>query len=192
MSRTTTKAHPGRILPAPGAKRAGRILFVGSGPGDPELLTVRARTVIANATTAYIDPDVPAAVVNLIGSAHREEPAADNRRAKSPLPEVRAERASKGADSTDTENSTAPVDSDETTDDADAIVHPALGDPTEVAKTLVAAAKAGDDVVRVVSGDPLTTDSVLTEVNAVARTSIAFEVLPGLPAASVVPSYAGM
>ena len=43
-----------------------------------------------------------------------------------------------------------------------------------------------------VSGDPLTTDSVLGEVNAVARTSIAFEVLPGLPAASVVPSYAGM
>ena len=64
MSRTK-KANPGR---------AGRILFVGSGPGDPDLLTVRARTVIASATTAFIDPDVPAAVVAMIGSAHRDEP----------------------------------------------------------------------------------------------------------------------
>ncbi|NED65973.1 hypothetical protein G3I15_34110, partial [Streptomyces sp. SID10244] len=28
----------------------GRILFVGSGPGDPDLLTVRARNVIEKAT----------------------------------------------------------------------------------------------------------------------------------------------
>ena len=67
MSRTK-KANPGRIL------------FVGSGPGDPDLLTVRARTVIVNATTAYIDPDVPSTVVSLIGSAHREDPAPNTRR----------------------------------------------------------------------------------------------------------------
>lgn len=190
MSRTTKKSNPGRIL------------FVGSGPGDPDLLTVRARTVIAHATTAYIDPDVPAAVVSLIGSAYRAEPTPDNRRSSkkpagaddAPADGVAKDGAVKdGAAKDDAANKDAAANGPEATaDEPDSPVHPALGDPAEVAKTLVAAAKAGDDVVRVVSGDPLTTDSVLGEVNAVARTSVAFEVLPGLPAASVVPSYAGM
>ena len=101
--------------------------------------------------------------------------------------------AKDGAAKDDAANKDAAANGPEATaGEPDSPVHPALGDPAEVAKTLVAAAKAGEDVVRVVSGDPLTTDSVLGEVNAVARTSIAFEVLPGLPAASVVPSYAGM
>ena len=190
MSRTTKKSNPGRIL------------FVGSGPGDPDLLTVRARTVIAHATTAYIDPDVPAAVISLIGSAYRAEPTPDNRRSTkkpagaddAPADGVAKDGAVKdGAAKDDAANKDAAANGPEATaDEPDSPVHPALGDPAEVAKTLVAAAKAGDDVVRVVSGDPLTTDSVLGEVNAVARTSVAFEVLPGLPAASVVPSYAGM
>ena len=60
----------------------GRILFVGAGPGDPDLLTVRARSVLTNATIAYIDPDVPPGVVDLIGSAHRPEVAPTPRRTK--------------------------------------------------------------------------------------------------------------
>ena len=49
-------------------------------------------------------------------------------------------------------------------------MRPALGDPAEVAKTLANEAKAGADVVRLVAGDPLSVDSVITEVNAVAKT----------------------
>ncbi|MCZ4536595.1 bifunctional uroporphyrinogen-III C-methyltransferase/uroporphyrinogen-III synthase [Gordonia terrae] len=181
MSRTK-KANPGRIL------------FVGSGPGDPDLLTVRARTVITNATTAYIDPDVPAPVVSLIGSAHRDEPAADTRRstkkAEKPADDAASTPAAPADDSQAAGDEAGATDAGQT--DEEAVVRPALGDPAEVAKTLVAAARNGDDVVRVVAGDPLTTDSVLAEVNAVARTMVTFEVLPGLPAASVVPSYAGM
>ncbi|MFW0788638.1 uroporphyrinogen-III synthase [Gordonia sp. CPCC 205333] len=155
----------------------GRILFVGAGPGDRELLTVRARDVIAHATTAFIDPDVPAAVVELIGEAYRPDPTESRRSTRKT--EARKDEAVEGAEA-------EPIEEPAYT------VHPALGDPAEVAKTLVAAAKAGDDVVRVVAGDPLTTNSVLAEVTAVARTSIVFEVLPGLPAGAVVPSYAGM
>ncbi|NMO03903.1 bifunctional uroporphyrinogen-III C-methyltransferase/uroporphyrinogen-III synthase [Gordonia sp. TBRC 11910] len=155
----------------------GRILFVGAGPGDPELLTVRARDVIAHATVAFIDPDVPAPVVDLIGSAYRPDPA-ENRR---------------GTRRTDTRKGDAADEATESDVEEPAYtVHPALGDPAEVAKTLVTAARNGDDVVRVVAGDPLTTNSVLAEVTAVTRTSVVFEVLPGLPAGSVVPSYAGM
>ncbi|SDU61880.1 uroporphyrinogen-III synthase [Gordonia westfalica] len=178
MSRTK-KANPGRIL------------FVGSGPGDPDLLTVRARTVIINATTAYIDPDVPAAVVSLIGSAHREEPAPNTRRSTKKADKTADDKVdADGTDAADTAADAPAPEADKA--DEESVVRPALGDPTEVAKTLVAAARNGDDVVRVVAGDPLTTDSVLAEVNAVARHSVTFEVLPGLPAASVVPSYAGM
>ena len=49
--------------------RPGRITFVGSGPGDPGLLTTRAATVLANAALVFTDPDVPEAVLALIGKA---------------------------------------------------------------------------------------------------------------------------
>ena len=49
-------------------QRPGRITFVGSGPGDPGLLTTRARTVLANAALIFTDPDVPEAVLALCGS----------------------------------------------------------------------------------------------------------------------------
>ena len=48
--------------------KPGRIMFVGSGPGDPGLLTTRARTVLANAALVFTDPDVPEAVLALVGS----------------------------------------------------------------------------------------------------------------------------
>ncbi len=46
----------------------GRILFVGSGPGDPALLTVHARDVLAAATLAFTDPDVDKGVTVLVGT----------------------------------------------------------------------------------------------------------------------------
>ena len=71
-------------------------------------------------------------------------------------------------------------------------IRPALGDPAEVAKTLVTEARTGADVVRLVSGDPLSVDSVITEVNAVARSHLHFEIVPGLSASDAVPTYAGL
>ncbi len=61
-------------------------------------------------------------------------------------------------------------------------IRPALGDPAEVAKTLATEARTGVDVVRLVAGDPLSVDSVITEVNALTRTHLPFEIVPGLPA----------
>ena len=47
--------------------RPGRITFVGSGPGDPGLLTTKAAAVLTNAALVFTDPDVPEPVLALIG-----------------------------------------------------------------------------------------------------------------------------
>lgn len=147
--------------------KPGRIAFVGSGPGDPGLLTARARAVLANAALVFTDPDVSPAVLKTVG--------ADLPPTVGPAPE------SVSADGTVPAVMACGPD-----------IRPALGDPTEVARILAAEAKTGVDVVRLVAGDPLSSDSVSTEVNAVARTNLAFEIVPGLPATAAVPTYAGL
>ncbi|MDN6386415.1 MAG: SAM-dependent methyltransferase, partial [Corynebacterium sp.] len=44
----------------------GRVLFVGAGPGNPELLTVRAREILENTSRVWVDPAVTAAVRGII------------------------------------------------------------------------------------------------------------------------------
>ena len=163
--------------------KPGRITFVGSGPGDPGLLTTRARTVLANAALVFTDPDVPEAVLALAGSElpppSGPEPAAEppaRRATVTRMPTVRSRRelAAAGRDAGGPD------------------IRPALGDPAEVAKTLAAEARTGVDVVRLVAGDPLSVDAVITEVNALARTQLNFEIVPGLPDTTAVPTYAGL
>ncbi len=126
----------------PAPPRPGRIAFVGSGPGDPGLLTVRARDALAAAPLVVVDPDVPDAVRALVAD---------------------------GAE-----------------------VRPAVGEPADVARDLVAEAAAGRQVVRLVGGDPLTADAVVTEIRAVAATGVPFDVVPGVGAGTAVPAYAGV
>ncbi|MGM1062557.1 uroporphyrinogen-III synthase [Saccharothrix sp. Mg75] len=123
-------------------KTPGRVAFVGSGPGDTGLLTVRARDLLAKAELVVTDPDVPGEVVALVPDGVE--------------------------------------------------VRPAVGDPADVAKDLVAEAKNGLAVVRLVAGDPLTQDSVVKEAQAVSKTTIAFDVVPGVPGGTAVPAYAGV
>jgi uroporphyrinogen III methyltransferase/synthase len=157
--------------------KPGRITFVGSGPGDPGLLTSRARTVLANAALVFTDPDVPEAVLALVGS---ELPPPSG-----PEPAAVSKTDADAGDGTATDEapSTIPGGPD---------VRSAVGDPAEVAKTLATEARAGIDVVRLVAGDPLSLDAVITEVNALAKTQLTFEIVPGLPDTTAVPTYAGL
>ena len=122
--------------------KPGHITFVGSGPGDPGLLTTRARAVLTNASCVFTDPDVPQAVLDLVGS--------DLPPAAGPAPAPR-DAVADSADRTDPAVVCVGPD-----------IRPALGEPAEVARTLVAEARAGADVVRLVAGDPLSVDSVIT------------------------------
>jgi uroporphyrinogen III methyltransferase / synthase len=158
--------------------RPGRITFVGSGPGDPGLLTTRAAAVLANAALVFTDPDVPEPVLALIG---KDLPPVSGPAPADPLP-ANAE----GATDVDRGQASPAVMS------GGPDIRPALGEPAEVAKTLTAEARTGADVVRLVAGDPLTVDAVITEVNAVARTHLHIEIVPGLAATSAVPTYAGL
>jgi uroporphyrinogen III methyltransferase / synthase len=164
--------------------KPGRILFVGSGPGDPGLLTTRARAVLVNAALVFTDPDVPEAVLALAGS--ELPPASGPARAPEKDATPRAATAQPGTDGPVADEIAPPVVS------LGPDIRPALGDPAEVAKTLAHEARLGVDVVRLVSGDPLSVDAVLAEVSAVAKTQLIFEIVPGLPAATAVPTYAGL
>jgi uroporphyrinogen III methyltransferase/synthase len=150
--------------------KPGHITFVGSGPGDPNLLTTRARTVLANATCVFTDPDVPQAVLDIVGVGLPP--------AVGPVPQG---GPTAGEDETEPQVVFAGPD-----------IRPALGEPAEVAKILVAEAKSGVDVVRLVAGDPLSVDAVSSEVMAVSKSQLPFEIVPGLPATVAVPTYAGL
>ncbi len=60
-----------RTPPAP----PGRITFVGSGPGDPGLLTVRAREALSTAVLVVTDPEVPSEILELAGEQAEVRPA---------------------------------------------------------------------------------------------------------------------
>ena len=158
-------------------QKPGRITFVGSGPGDPGLLTTRARTVLANAALIFTDPDVPEAVLALAGSELTPPSGPEPARAHTPIGEAAPVTGAEG------ETPTIAGGPD---------IRPALGDPAEVAKILATEARTGVDVVRLVAGDPLSVDSVITEVNALTRTHLHFEIVPGLPPSTAVPTYAGL
>lgn len=172
--------------------KPGRITFVGAGPGDPGLLTTRAQTVLANAALVFTDPDVPESVLTLVGT---ELPPPSG-----PMPDA-GKTAKDGKDTKDAKDgkdSESAAKADDKTDAAPVVlpggpeIRPALGDPAEVAKTLAAEARHGLDVVRLVAGDPLSVDAVITEVTALSRTHLNFEIVPGLPATTAVPTYAGL
>jgi uroporphyrinogen III methyltransferase/synthase len=59
----------------PVRKTTGRVAFVGSGPGDAGLLTVRAQELLAKAEVLVTDPDVPASVLALADPAAEVRPA---------------------------------------------------------------------------------------------------------------------
>ena len=121
-------------------KIVGRITFVGSGPGDPGLLTTSATEAIRDAEILFADAAVPAAITAL----------------------------------------------------ASVEVRPAESSAAETAKALLAEARAGHCVVRVVCGDPFVDDDAVKEALAVAKTVVPFDVIPGISLGAGTTAYAGL
>ncbi|GGK83334.1 uroporphyrinogen-III synthase [Mangrovihabitans endophyticus] len=68
----------------------------------------------------------------------------------------------------------------------------AEGAPGDVANVLLSAARSGLSAVHLVAGDPFGHEAVIKEAQAVARTAVRFEVVPGLGQAEGVSTYAGV
>ncbi len=118
----------------------GRVYLVGAGPGDPELLTLRALRLLESADVIFHDDLVPDEVLAL---AHRH----------------------------------ALVTS----------VGKRCGRPritqAEIHTLMIDAARAGQSVVRLKSGDPLVFGRAGEEIAALRAAKVPFEVVPGVTAA---------
>ena len=118
----------------------GWVAFVGAGPGDEGLLTMRAVRLLAAASLVVATPETADRIGHLV--------------------------------------------------DADAeITEP--GDATATSRALLAGARAGRLAVRVYEGDPLLNGGA-AEVAQCAKAKVRFEIVPGVPAATAVPAYAGL
>jgi len=131
-------------------KPVGSVALVGAGPGDPELLTVRAVDLLRAADAVVLDEHVPGVWLT---------------RFLNPAAEIIEAGTGQGGEP---------------------LAHAAR------AKLLVDAAKQGRRVVRLFDGDPALDGSLAEEAAACARARIPFEIVPGVPALTAVPEYAGV
>jgi uroporphyrinogen III methyltransferase / synthase len=123
--------------PAP----AGLVAFVGAGPGDQGLLTLRAVDLLAQADL-------------VVGPAELTGPLAGRLR-----------------------------------EDAEVVEG---GDAERDARTLIRAANAGQLAVRLFAGDPFLFGRAAVAADACARAGVRLEIVPGVPAATAVPAFAGI
>ena len=144
------------------------VSFVGSGPGDPDLLTVRAVTLLREADVVVTEtPEHDQMVRTLLGLP------------EAPAPDAEVEQAV-------AETSGPEIVDGGFGEDGQPLTHAAR------AKVVVRQAKRGLRVVRLMSGDPFLYASGPEEAQAVVKAGIGFEIVPGISSVGSVPAYAGI
>jgi uroporphyrinogen III methyltransferase / synthase len=78
------------------------------------------------------------------------------------------------------------------TDLATGEVRPAEGAPADIAKAVLAEARGGAHVVRLVAGDVFAQDDAVKEALVIAKTVVPFDVVPGLSVGAGTATYAGV
>ncbi|MER5845007.1 bifunctional uroporphyrinogen-III C-methyltransferase/uroporphyrinogen-III synthase [Streptomyces prasinus] len=151
----------------------GHVTFLGAGPGDPGLLTLRAVEALANA-------DVLVAEHEVLGVVRRH---ARQGVAEVPTETDSAASSAPSAPGTGTPQLTV-VDGASTTVGAPAV--------RDAAHLVMEAARGGRRVVRAVPGDPGLDAYAAEEMLACVAAGVPFEVVPGVAAAVGVPAYAGV
>jgi len=167
---TSADEKPTRAKATPQlARPVGHVWFVGAGPGDPELLTVRAVDLLREAEVVVTEvPSHVELVRSVLGL---------------PTPRVVVNQDGNPVE--------APTQGPEIVDggfgqDGQPLTHAAR------AKVVLKHAKAGRRVVRLMAGDPFLYASGPEEAQACVKARIGFEIVPGVSAVTAVPAYAGI
>ena len=151
-----------------GARPAKWVSFVGSGPGDPGLLTVRAVELLREAEIVVTEvPDHEQLVRDVLGMPAPVEP------------------GDEAAGQPAVESGPVFVDGG-FGEDGQPLTHAAR------AKVIVKQARSGKRVVRLMSGDPFLYASGPEEAQACTKAGVGFEIVPGVSSVSAVPTYAGI
>ncbi|EYT84691.1 MULTISPECIES: uroporphyrinogen-III synthase [unclassified Streptomyces] len=160
MSPTTLPAGP----------EHGHVTFLGAGPGDPGLLTLRAVEALASADVLVAEHEV----LDVVRTHARQG--------------VSVVHTDAGPSSDAVQGTGTPqlkvVDGTSA-----AVGAPAVRD---AAHLVMEAARGGRRVVRAVSGDPGLDTDAAAEMLACAAAGVPFEVVPGIASAVGVPAYAGV
>jgi uroporphyrinogen III methyltransferase/synthase len=148
----------------------GYVSFVGSGPGDPDLLTVRAVELLRSADVVVTEtPDHNALVRTVLG-----------------LPAPRVLVDDDGNESIEEVPGGPELVDGGFGTDGQPLTHAGR------AKVVVRAAKGGRRVVRLMAGDPFVFASGPEEAQACVKAGLPFEIVPGVSSAIAVPAYAGV
>jgi len=137
------------LAPAPVAERRGTVALVGAGPGDPDLLTLKAHRLIQSADVILHDALVPDVILRLA----------------SPDAEIVSVGKRCGAKIVTQE---------------------------EIHALMIEHARAHRAIVRLKSGDPLIFGRAAEEIAALTQAGIAFEIVPGITAASAAAAGLGI
>ena len=173
MTRAKTASPTATTAATRVADRIARswVSFVGSGPGDPDLLTVRAVDLIRQADVVITEsPEHAPMVRHLLG-----------------LPEPVEVSAEDDVDVSDEDEPQGPDFIDGGFgEDGQPLTHAAR------AKVVVKQAKRGLRIVRLLAGDPFLYASGPEEAAACAKAGLGFEIVPGVSSVAAVPAYAGI
>jgi len=156
-TRTSTAAATATV-----ARRPGRVSFVGTGPGDPRLLTVRAVELIREAAVVITETPDHAGLVDAVRNG-----------VTSAVPVPAPTMAPLVIDGAQGETGTP-------------LTHAAR------ARLVVKHAKSAKPVVRLLSGDPWVYGTGPEEAIACAKAGVAFDIVPGVSAVTAVAAYAGV
>ncbi|HEY9565837.1 MAG TPA: uroporphyrinogen-III synthase [Nocardioides sp.] len=147
----------------------GWVAFVGSGPGDPDLLTVRAASLLREADVVITElPEHEQLVRVVLG-----------------LPEPRLVTDEDGNEALEEVGGPEFVDGG-FGQDGQPLTH------ANRAKVVVKQARRGLRVVRLMNGDPFFFASGPEEAQACTKAGVGFEIVPGVSSATAVAAYAGV